>query len=335
MFNAAKAFNQNINSWQIESVKDMSYMFKENGVHQFQQDLSSWCVANTKGSSFGNTGGTNPSFGKASCFTTDATLRAAAALWTANPTEALAKHGKPQHWNLKFPLTGSMARLFKGATKLSGARRGEYTAGLSRWKVGAVTDMAGLFQGTTAFNADLNAWQMDNVTDTSDMFNYASSFDSPLNSWRTSAVTSMASMFKDARAFNADISGWDVTGVEDAQFMFSHASVFNRNIAAWRVRAATDLKFMFFEAAEFDQPLGAWAQCHVAKLFLNFAGSSGLAPANVPVFKFRSHRFASHAELKASVDLWATDAEKAKVCACCGQRAFSSCFSSGQSPFFL
>jgi surface protein len=47
---AQSSFNQNIGSWNVSSVTDMSYMFYNNSV--FNQDIGSWNVSNV--SSFGS-----------------------------------------------------------------------------------------------------------------------------------------------------------------------------------------------------------------------------------------------------------------------------------------
>jgi len=44
MFRYATAFNQNIGSWNVDSVTDMSYMFK--WAVNFNQDISAWNVSN-------------------------------------------------------------------------------------------------------------------------------------------------------------------------------------------------------------------------------------------------------------------------------------------------
>jgi len=42
MFRKVTAFNQNIGSWDVSNVTDMSYMFQKTNL--FNQDLSSWDV---------------------------------------------------------------------------------------------------------------------------------------------------------------------------------------------------------------------------------------------------------------------------------------------------
>ena len=44
MFYGCESFNQDISSWDVSNVKDMSYMFY--GCKLFNQDISNWDVSN-------------------------------------------------------------------------------------------------------------------------------------------------------------------------------------------------------------------------------------------------------------------------------------------------
>ena len=54
---------------------------------------------------------------------------------------------------------------------------------LSKWKVGAVTDMYGMFWGASKFNKPIGNWNMSNVVSIGSMFAYASRFNQNISRW--------------------------------------------------------------------------------------------------------------------------------------------------------
>ena len=65
----------------------------------------------------------------------------------------------------------------------------------------------------------LKSWDTSRVTDMSGVF-LGSSINESLSNWDTSRVTTMACMFKNSENFNQDISSWDVSSVIDFSDMF-------------------------------------------------------------------------------------------------------------------
>jgi surface protein len=64
MFQNAAAFQQDVSTWDVSLVTGMNYMFLS--ATAFSQDLSTWCAQNIDGAgptSFGNSGGTPPTWG--------------------------------------------------------------------------------------------------------------------------------------------------------------------------------------------------------------------------------------------------------------------------------
>ena len=70
MFYHAAAFNQPIGQWDTRQVTTMEEMFE--GATAFSQDLSHWCVSSIgEPYGFGNSDGTNPSWGTCPCTTSN------------------------------------------------------------------------------------------------------------------------------------------------------------------------------------------------------------------------------------------------------------------------
>ena len=105
-----------------------------------------------------------------------------------------------------------------------------------------MTNMFGMFQSATSFNAPLNSWDTSRVRDMSCMFQGATSFNQPLNSWDVSNVMHMTAMFQNASAFNQPLNSWNVSSVINMFGMFAFAMSFNQNISGWVVDNVSDAR---------------------------------------------------------------------------------------------
>jgi surface protein len=142
---ANTAFNQDISNWDVSSVTDMVYMF--NNAYAFNQDIGNWDVSNVTNMSamFANTD-----------FYQDIS-----------------------NWDVSSVTT--MDGMFDGATI--------FNQDISTWDVSNVTNMEQMFYEASNFNQNISSWDVSNVTDMNSMFYGATSFNQNLSSWSVDGVT--------------------------------------------------------------------------------------------------------------------------------------------------
>ena len=318
MFYGASAFNQDIGSWDVTNVTDMTYMFYAT---PFNQDISGWCVTNitSEPSNFSTNSAlaesNKPVWG--TCTKTPITdtnfQDAINTCLTTNPVDGLcsnSEYGAMPDWDVSQITSMTLAFYDKA----------EFNGDISSWDVSNVTDMSSMFSAdnyvfVTAFNQDIGGWNVSNVTNMmfmfgrsssfnqdigdwdvgnvlnmSYMFLRASSFNQDIGRWNTENVKEMKSMFTSATSFNQNISTWDVGNVTNMMSMFGDvsgpspvpytgATSFNQDISAWDVSNVTVMSFMFNEATSFNQNLGAWNVSNVANMS-QMLNSSGLSQDN-------------------------------------------------------
>jgi surface protein len=143
-----------------------------------------------------------------------------------------------------------------------------------------VTNMAGMFSSTGAFNSPIGHWDVSAVTDMSDMFSYAEAFNQSLSAWNVSSVTTMARMFEGASVFNQPIGNWDLSSAVDIEYMFKRAGAFNQPIGLWDVSKVAAMAGMFWDAVSFNQDISAW-DTSLAESMMNMF--SGAVAFNQPV----------------------------------------------------
>jgi len=179
---------------------------------------------------------------------TQANISSAVNLWTSDQSLALDTYGHISDWNTEN--VTDMAGLFNGSS--------QFDQDISGWDVSNVTNMSNMFAYAPSFNQNIGGWDVSNVTDMSGMFNNAHTFNQDIGGWDVSSVTNMQSMFFSALAFDQNIVGWDVGNVKDMHYMFMLAAAFNQNISGWDVSSVTDMNYMFAYAPSFNQNIGGW-----------------------------------------------------------------------------
>ena len=233
-------FNQDIGSWDVSKVTKMRYMFAEQ--RQFNQDIGSWDVSKVTDMYV--------MFSGAKAFNQDI------GSWDVSKvtnmqrmfTMATTFNQDIRSWDVSS--VTDMDNMFSNAAA--------FNQDIGSWDVSKVTDMSYMLSGATIFNQDIGSWDVSKVTQMTSMFMYCKAFNQDIGNWNTSKVTSMKAMFYQADAFNQDIGSWDVSKVTQMTSMFQIATAFNQDIGSWDTSNVTDMQFMFTQATSFNQDIGSW-----------------------------------------------------------------------------
>ena len=175
---------------------------------------------------------------------------------------------------------------------------------LSSWNISNVTDMAGIFEGTSLSDENKcaihtswstnSAWTYDwsGFCLTTEIFQpqtkqeLQSAVDlwvddnatalntyGEINTWDVSLITDMSSLFFQKATFNEAIGAWDVSNVTNMNAIFREASSFNQDISNWDVSNVTDMGWMFRHAAAFSSDvsnLSNWDVSNVTNMTYMF-----------------------------------------------------------------
>jgi uncharacterized protein (TIGR02145 family) len=185
MFYDDTYFNQDISSWDVSSVTDMSHMF--NYANSFNSDLSTWDVSSVTNM--------KQMFNAASSFNSDISS------WNVSSVTNMFVmfynvpnfNSDISSWNVSSVI--NMYGMFHNADN--------FNSDLSSWDVSSVTNMQQMFQYAGEFNSDISSWDVSSVTNMLQMFSSTNSFNSDLSSWDVSSVTSMNNMFLMASGLSA------------------------------------------------------------------------------------------------------------------------------------
>ena len=234
MFRGPCAFNQDISSWNLSSLTNMSTMFASNNAFN--------------NGAVGNVGG------KPLTWTTTSNVTNMSDVFN----NAGAFNQDISSWNVSS--VTNMSSMFEtntifnnGATTNVGGKPLTWTAGTG---TSNVTNMRAMFFYATAFNQDISSWNVSSVTNMSFMFRNASLFNQTISGWNVSSVTDMSYMFFAASLFNNGSTtndglnpltwsaGTGTSNVTNMGQMFNQ-SPFNQTISGWNMSKVTDISGMF------------------------------------------------------------------------------------------
>ena len=181
LFKNNSTFNQNISTWDVSNVTNMSGMFYgavTGSATAFNQPIGDWDVSNVTNMSrmfYGATAFNQPI----------------------------------GDWDVSS--VTDMSAMFLSSALISDVNA--FNQPIGNWNVSNVTDMGNMFSYARNFNQNISTWDVSNVTNMSNMFGAAKDFNQNISTWDVSSVTEMNGMFSGADAFNQNLSSWSVDNV--------------------------------------------------------------------------------------------------------------------------
>jgi surface protein len=248
MFAGAAAFNQDLTSWNVSNVTNMSAMFDGavnfNNSGPTQSGMASSILAGTKPLPWTTSAVTDMSFmfrgaksfnqninswdvSKVTNFTR---------MFSGGDTSTATADGiNPNDATIYFNNGGAndQSNGIPGSAPLWSA----YPPGTGTGT--AAINMSFMFSGAIFFNQDLNSWNTSYVTNMAQMFENAQGFNngdqkytsnnagSHNFTWSTSRVTSFMAMFYNTYAFNQNLNSWDVSSATTFRYMFANTRANN------------------------------------------------------------------------------------------------------------
>jgi surface protein len=178
----------NINSWNVSSVQQMSNMFAY--CASFNQSLDSWDVSSVQNMS--------SMFQNTLLFNGDITS------WNTSSVvymDYMFNGADVFNQNIGSWDVSNVISMIAMLSVMS-----DFNQDISSWDVSSVDNMSGMFSGSTSFNQNISSWNVSAVTDMSSMFSGATAFNQNISSWDVSSVANMTDFMSGKSSANYSIS---------------------------------------------------------------------------------------------------------------------------------
>ena len=245
---ATNTFNTNLNSWNVSSATNLSYMFE--GRANYNQPLGNWQTNNA----------TNLEGMFMNCSNFNQNLNT----WNVgNVTnfsflfyEASLYNMPLNNWNT------SNATTFEGMFQNAKT----FNQPIDQWNTANLVSTKSMFManfGAHQFNQPIGSWNTSNLKTTRMMFINATSFNQPLNTWNTASLEDTWQMFGGASSFNQPLNLWNTSQLKTANFMFMFATSFDQDLGDWNLPNLTGANAIFnntgMSCENYSKTLRGWA----------------------------------------------------------------------------
>ena len=140
--------------------------------------------------------------------------------------------------------------------------------------VSNITNMSGLFWGTSANFIDTTGWDTSKVTDMSYMFNYSKLENLDLRHFNVSNVTDMSGLFRGVKSNSIDTTGWDTSKVTNMTYMYASTQTDTLNLRHFDVSNVTNMAGLFRDAKSNFIDTTGWDTSKVTTMGYMFYGTS-------------------------------------------------------------